>query len=74
MEALATITSGAVTGSTSDVGVVSAPNVSVTGTSVAGKLGELLADVPLMLLAVFFLAAHRSSNRYANRLLCAADL
>jgi hypothetical protein len=56
MEALATITNGAVTGSTSGAGVVSAArSVGVTGTSVVGKLRGLLAGVLLMVLAVFSL-------------------
>ena len=55
MQALATITSGAVTGSTSGVGVASAPAVGVTGTSVVRKLRGLLGDVLLMVLAVLSL-------------------
>ena len=55
MQALATITSRAVTGPTSGVGVVSAPSVGLTGTSVVRTLGGLLADVLLMVLAVFSL-------------------
>lgn len=55
MEALATITSGAVTASTRGVGVVSAPSLSVAGTSIVRKLGRLLGEVLLMVLAVLFL-------------------
>ena len=55
MEALATITSEPVTGSTSGVGVVSASSVTVAGTSVAHKREELAGDVLLLLLAVLSL-------------------
>ena len=54
MEASATITNGAVTGSTSG-GEVSASSLSVVGTSVVRKLGGLLGDVLLLLLAVLSL-------------------
>ena len=55
METLATLTNGTITGSTSGVRVVSAPSLSVAGTSVVRKLGGLLGDVLLLLLAVLSL-------------------
>ena len=54
METLATIANGAVTGSTSRVGVVSAPTLSIAG-SVVRKLGGLLREVLILLLAVLSL-------------------
>lgn len=55
METLATITDGAVTGSTRGVRVASAPSLNVAGTSLVRKLGGVLGDVLLLLLAVLSL-------------------
>ena len=52
MEGLAAITSEAVTGSTSGVGLIGPLGVTVAGTSVVGKLEGLLGDVLLLVLAV----------------------